>query len=270
MMIRRRRAFPLLLLMLSTGCFGPRIVPPAGYTLEEYKAACSHAPGAKNWFDGCPQFGPGPLFVIDGRQLPMGMNWLARRRRERALAKLDPKRIATLTVLKGAHAKAQYGDKAVRGVVVITTKRAAALVDSLPVAPACYELVPGPWQTDSLLRSIFDPKWVPRRFKLDTTRLAGWEPLQERASFVMYTVHAYPDSGQSARLFTYWARPGGQAGSVVVSYPLPLAGVRLVVQPVDSGLAGRIHSFTDALQPGKPSSASAPITARRILCPGDP
>lgn len=165
---------------------------------------------------------------------------------------------------------ARSGGEAVREVAGSPASREVARADSLPLAPACYELMPGPWQTDSLLRSIADPHGAPRRFKLDTVRLAGWEPMQERSSLPMYAVHAYPDSGQNAHLFTYWWGPRGTRSETIrIGYPLSLGGVSLQVGPAAGGLTGHIVAVTDFIQPGQASTASSPITARRITCPSD-
>jgi TonB-dependent SusC/RagA subfamily outer membrane receptor len=56
-----------------------------------------------------------PLFVLDGRRL-------ADDGRD-----LNPNEIETVEVMKGSSAVAQFGEDARNGVVLITTKRAAAL-----------------------------------------------------------------------------------------------------------------------------------------------
>lgn len=274
--VARQMAALLVLLSTAAACRPERVMPyhaSLGLSRQEYIDACNHKPGARMRLYGCAKWvselRPGPLFVVDGRPIPPRVSGWPFRRRYKTTIEIEPDSIAELHVLKGAVAVAKYGKKARNGVVVLTTKRAVAAlaVDSLPLAPACYELMPGPWQTDSLLRGIVNPLGAPRRFKLDTARLAGWDELQERFSFPMHVVHAYVDSGQSAHVFTYWARTSSQSNAIRVGYPLPLAGVMLELTPVDSGLAGRMVGFTDFVQPGKPSSASAPIVARRITCP---
>ncbi len=53
-----------------------------------------------------------PLYIIDGVEMP-----------DDALQKLNPNDIASISVLKDAAAMAVYGDKGVKGVILITTKK---------------------------------------------------------------------------------------------------------------------------------------------------
>lgn len=130
----------------------------------------------------------------------------------------------------------------------------------------CYSLQPGPWQTDSLLAIPFTPLRAPTRFRLEVARLAGWDPLQSDA-LPLYEVRTYPEAGQASSMFTYWQRRGVGSDTIRISYPLPFAGVGLLLTPAGRDLVGRIYTFTDALREDQPSYAEAPIRARRILCP---
>lgn len=58
------------------------------------------------------------LYVLDGRMLPRGDSAGV----PAAVRALDPSRIRTIEVLKGAKAKRAYGDAGSSGVVIITTK----------------------------------------------------------------------------------------------------------------------------------------------------
>lgn len=130
----------------------------------------------------------------------------------------------------------------------------------------CYALKPGPWQTDSVLAIPFTPLQAPSRFRLETTRLAGWDPLQSD-TLPLYAVQTYPEAKQDSRMFTYWQRRRVGSDTIRISYPLPLAGVGLLLTPDGRDLVGRIYTFTDALEEGKPSDAEALIRARRVRCP---
>lgn len=58
------------------------------------------------------------LYILDGRMLPRGDSAGV----PAAVRALDPSRIRTIEVLKGAKAKLAYGDAGSSGVVIITTK----------------------------------------------------------------------------------------------------------------------------------------------------
>jgi hypothetical protein len=58
------------------------------------------------------------LYVLDGRMLPRGDSAGV----PAAVRELDPAKIRTIEVLKGAKAKQAYGEAGSSGVVVITTK----------------------------------------------------------------------------------------------------------------------------------------------------
>lgn len=130
----------------------------------------------------------------------------------------------------------------------------------------CYALQPGPWQTDSVLVIPASPRRAPTRFQLEATRLAGWDPLQSD-TLPLYAARTYPEPGQEPRMFTYWQRTRVGSDTIHISYPLPLADVALMLTPEGQDLVGQIYTFTDALEEGKPSSAEAPIRARRVRCP---
>lgn len=61
---------------------------------------------------------PDVLYILDGRMLPRGDSSGV----PAAVRALDPARIQTIEVLKGAQAKRAYGDAGSSGVVIITTK----------------------------------------------------------------------------------------------------------------------------------------------------
>jgi hypothetical protein len=131
----------------------------------------------------------------------------------------------------------------------------------------CYELVPGPWRSDSLLSSVFPVRLAPTRFRLMANRAPGLDPLQSD-TLPLNQVEAYPDSGQSRHMFTYWQRLTTAGDSVRVGTVLPMAGVGLVLRPRGQDLHGRIYTFIDVVEAGKPGHVERPVTARRAACPG--
>ena len=78
--------------------------------------------------------------------------------------------------------------------------------------------------------------------RTDSTRSADWYPV-----------------------FTTWQRLGADS-TVLVSRPLPMAGLALRLTPSGEDLAGSIVAFTDAIPPDGRFQATHPVTARRVPC----
>ncbi len=130
----------------------------------------------------------------------------------------------------------------------------------------CYALEPGPWQTDSILAIPSAPFFAPTRFRLEVTRLPGWD-LPTSDTLPLYVARSYPEARQDSTMFTSWRRMRVGSDTIRISDPLPLAGVGLLVAPDGRDLAGQIYTFTDVVSEGGLGYAHAPIRARRILCP---
>ena len=65
-----------------------------------------------------------PLFIVDGIQLPVG----TQNNNSNSIDFINPNDIASVEILKDASATAIYGARGANGVIMITTKEVAALV----------------------------------------------------------------------------------------------------------------------------------------------
>jgi hypothetical protein len=131
--------------------------------------------------------------------------------------------------------------------------------------PGCYDLRDGAWQTDKQLAVFYAPQYLPRRFQFDTTKLQGWDPLQDATS-PMWSLRARPVSASGYSPFTYWKRLRPTADTIYVGAPLPLGGASMILWPVVDGFAGTLTTFTDAIPQHGPSSASVSIRLHRSEC----
>ena len=131
--------------------------------------------------------------------------------------------------------------------------------------PGCYELADGPWQTDKQLAVFYDPQYLPRRVQFDTTKLLGWDPLQDAAS-PMWTLRAKPLTSSGYTPFVYWRRVRPRSDTVYIGAPLPLGGASMTLWPVADGFAGTLTTFTDAIPQNGPSAATVPIHLHRSAC----
>lgn len=130
----------------------------------------------------------------------------------------------------------------------------------------CYELLDDGWQADSNLAKFSTLPQDPVRFEITNTPDKDWAKLSAFQNTTYFTVHAdsIPDYG--ANLFTTWMRGAGNSATIVVSKPMPMAGLELRLAPRDSNLTGTILSWTDAPAPGEASEATHAVTAKRISC----
>jgi TonB-dependent SusC/RagA subfamily outer membrane receptor len=95
-----------LLLPLAAGCDGN---PVTGPEAQRVVAQAKEARGSL--------FLTGALVFVDGVRLAS----------DKSVRELDPTTVETVEVLKGAAASRLYGPEGARGVILITTKRAAAV-----------------------------------------------------------------------------------------------------------------------------------------------
>ena len=79
---------------------------------------------------GCPAWvyesHPQPLYVIDGRTVPIGSGWWARHHRSAMLQELRPEQIESIDVISPRDSVRwhRYGPAGAHGVVLITLKHA--------------------------------------------------------------------------------------------------------------------------------------------------
>ena len=123
----------------------------------------------------------------------------------------------------------------------------------------CYLLDDGAWRADSIRVGDISTKYAPLSFQLTDQLLHGWNSLQSSA-LPMFTARAPSES------FTFWRRMSSSSLHILVSRPLPMAGVQLFLTPHGRDLTGSVMAFTDALEEGKPSEITRPVYARRVSC----
>jgi hypothetical protein len=130
----------------------------------------------------------------------------------------------------------------------------------------CYQLVETGWRSDSALLRIAPIPHTPLVFELTAHPARGWADLSVYEHATYFDARA--DSTRSADwypVFTTWQRLGADS-TVLVSRPLPMAGLALRLTPSGEHLAGSIVAFTDAIPPDGKSQATHPATARRVPC----
>jgi hypothetical protein len=130
----------------------------------------------------------------------------------------------------------------------------------------CYDLVPGPWRSDSVRAGDVSTMATPMRFRLTDERLAGWEPLQS-AETPMFAVVEQPLTGRPTGHFTYWQRFSATNDTIIIQYRLPMAGIRLFLAPAGRDLSGSVHPFNDAGSSDELGEVARPVRAGRIACP---
>jgi len=133
----------------------------------------------------------------------------------------------------------------------------------------CYELLRGGWESDSNLAKI-EPA-IPRdpvRFELTKKPARGWDVLSaaEQKTYFQVLVDSIAGWERDGGLFTTWVRVSDTEPAIVISRPLPMAGLALHVKLSGTDLVGTIVAFTDAVPDDGKSSASHAVTARRISC----
>lgn len=129
-MRRYLRLFLCLPLLATTACAADAIAGPELAPEPELEAAVQAAPEPRAVKEAAPAPGPvflcrassrsihdpprEPLYIVDGVVVL-------------SLASVDAKDIESVEVLKGTAAASLYGTRAVRGVVIVTTRSGAAL-----------------------------------------------------------------------------------------------------------------------------------------------
>ncbi|HSU15820.1 TonB-dependent receptor plug domain-containing protein [Longimicrobium sp.] len=96
-----RLAFAGVFVLVSGGCAPDRMTAPQQPSARSLRVT-EHGSSAQ------------PLFVVDGHILTSGGR------------DIDPDRIANVEIVKGTRAVEMYGDAAANGVIIVTTKEAAA------------------------------------------------------------------------------------------------------------------------------------------------
>ena len=134
----------------------------------------------------------------------------------------------------------------------------------------CYELLRDGWERDSNLAKI-EPAAIPRgpvRFELTKKPARGWDALSAYEHTTYFQVLVDPIAGweREGGLFTTWFRVSDTEPAIVISRPLPMAGLALRVTLRGTDLVGTIVAFTDAVPADGKASASHAATARRIPC----
>lgn len=101
--------------------------------------------------------------------------------------------------------------------------------------------------------------------RLDTARVEVGPESQEQAP--IFEAGSYDGSRLESHPFSAWRRLA--ADSVLVYRPGALAGYTLRLAPDDGGFRGTLTSYTDAMEPGRPSQRTAPVRATSTSCPSD-
>lgn len=134
----------------------------------------------------------------------------------------------------------------------------------------CYRLDDGPWRADSVRAGDISTKDTPLTFELTNQVVTGYDVLQssKRPMFVVRD----PVTHMSQIPFTYWRRVRSSREGILMSEPLPLAGLQLTLTPRARDLRGEVEAFTDAIpiDPREPSTVRRKVYARRIACPVGP
>jgi hypothetical protein len=124
----------------------------------------------------------------------------------------------------------------------------------------CYRLDDGPWRADSVRAGDVSTKHTPLDFELTDQQIHDYEWMQtsDRPAFDVRTLDGP---------WSYWRRRIANQDSILISYPLPLAGVDLILTPAGRDLSGMVLVFTDGPIRGRPTRARRPVYARRGVCP---
>jgi hypothetical protein len=160
--------------------------------------------------------------------------------------------------------------KAQRARAAAWSQRDSAVAHSVA---GCYELLRDGWESDSQMAKIEPaiPPGIPRdpvRFELTAKPARGWDVLSQREHNTYFQVRVDSIAGweREGGLFTTWVRVSDTEPAIVISRPLPMAGLALRVKLTGSDLVGTIVAFTHAVPDDGKSSASHAVTARRIAC----
>ena len=130
----------------------------------------------------------------------------------------------------------------------------------------CYLLRPGAWEQNALLNEFYPAAFIPRRLRLTSTALRGWDAMQSD-TLPLYAVETDTSSSRSRWLFTFWRAVRVGSDSIHIGAPLPFAGAHLRLVPAPAGLVGTLTTFTDAIPPDGIAHAEVPATLDRVACP---
>lgn len=133
----------------------------------------------------------------------------------------------------------------------------------------CYELLRDGWQSDSNLAKIEEA--IPRdrvRFEPTEKPARGWDALSayEHRTYFQVLTDSIAGWEREGGLFTTWVRVSDTEPAIVISRPLPMAGLALRVTLRGTDLVGTIVAFTDAIPADGKASAAHAVMARRIPC----
>lgn len=99
--------------------------------------------------------------------------------------------------------------------------------------------------------------------RLDTARVDVGAESREQAP--IFKAGSYDGTRRESEPFSAWRRL--PADSLLVYRPGALAGYTLRLAPDDGGFVGTLTSYTDAMEPGRPSQRTAPVRATPTSCP---
>lgn len=99
--------------------------------------------------------------------------------------------------------------------------------------------------------------------RLDTVRVEVGAESREQAP--TFEAGSYDGTRLERQPFSAWRRL--VADSLLVYRPGALAGYTLRLAPQDNGFSGVLVSFTDAMEPGRPSRRTVPVRATPTSCP---
>jgi hypothetical protein len=129
----------------------------------------------------------------------------------------------------------------------------------------CYELRLWPDRSDPAVEEERAAWGFMPIVQLDTLPLTNWPHLQQQYGDVR-VARSYLEGGRAFdHPFGYW-RPA-EGDSLFVGHPMALAGMSMTLAAAGENLEGRMTSFTDIIEEGRPSTVTAPVRAFRIECP---
>lgn len=99
--------------------------------------------------------------------------------------------------------------------------------------------------------------------RLDTARVESGARSGEEVP--IFEAGSYDGTRRESQPFSAWRRL--PADSLLVYRPGALAGYTLRLARDDGGFVGTLTSFTDAMEPGRPSQRTAPVRATSTSCP---
>lgn len=126
----------------------------------------------------------------------------------------------------------------------------------------CYELVPGPWQSASLLNSARPVPQARVTFELRPEHVPGERPDGPLHVVKSDSIARYPHG-----LFSIWTRIKPEEELIRIGQPYMFANFSLRVTPDGTNLVGVIVGYPEP-KGDVVSSVRAPVVARRVLCEG--